>query len=168
MVKFNRGSGITIDIWSEPVNITSERTTPNEHWTYTDAAGHFHRYLNGYPSLQMVVDAHHWCDGNEGFARHDPHDHVDEFHYICSQCSEIIKPTTDPPYTPKFMKGPPEGTVSGPRHNEDMVVGCFATVVLTNQEIDEIQAAPADSVEEIAQRILNTSDHVTSVTYRSG
>lgn len=105
------GRGWKIDVSVDWIDVTSERATPNERWTHTDAAGHEHRYERGYPTLRLVVDASHWCDGTEGLYNHDPHEAVDESHYECLRCGETIEPAMDPPYTPKRVRGATTATI---------------------------------------------------------
>jgi hypothetical protein len=88
---------------------------PDTNWRTTDANGHEHRYNHGYPTLDFVVDASHWCDGSEGWAHHDPHEAIDESHYECKTCRLTIEPSLIPPGVRTFMPGLTTCTLSGYR-----------------------------------------------------
>lgn len=98
-------SGVDLSIEQDWIDVTSGLPTPNEQWTYTDRQGHEHRYARGYPTLDLIIDASHWCDGHEGPWNHDPHEAIDESHYECRICRQVIEPTMDPPGTPKQIAG---------------------------------------------------------------
>ena len=133
---------------SKPIDVTSNLPTPNERWRYTDRAGHEHHYDGGYPTLELVVDAEHWCDGTEGVYNHDAHMAVDESHYECLLCREVIEPAADPPHFSKSIPGAIEGRLSGVRSD-----GAEIEMYLTPDEWEMIQAAEDPDVE--AHRILD-------------
>lgn len=132
-------SKFKLDVQQDSIDVTSERETPNELWRYTDAAGHEHFYRNGYPTLTLIVDEAHWCDGTEGPYNHDPHEAVDRAHYECPECGEHVVPMMDPPYTPKYIPGMIDARLSGPLSNDP-------------RRFREIGLGP-DEVERITERI---------------
>lgn len=129
-------SPYTVEVNVDWLDVTSSLPTPNERWVYVDQSGHEHRYANGYPTLTVVVDAEHWCDGTEGFELHEPHMVVDESHYECSICDEVIEPQMDPPGTPKSIRGLTSATIEGPRSD--------GTIVLAALDPDEVEAFKAN------------------------
>lgn len=60
------------------IDTTAGIPTADPRWRGTDSNGHEHHYDHGYPTLDYVIDAEHWCMGDEGIAPHDPHMAVDE------------------------------------------------------------------------------------------
>lgn len=58
---------------------------PVETWTHTDSQGHEHRFdrLDGYPTLEPVIDASWWVDG---------HEEVVVGHFECRLCREVVVP----------------------------------------------------------------------------
>jgi hypothetical protein len=136
---------MTVDI--DQVDVTSPFPSPHHHWRFTDAEGHEHRWDHGYPTLTRVVDAEHWCDGNEGIARHDPHMATDEAHYECAICGEVIEPEMDPPYTPKTIPGHITYTLTGHRSN-----GAKVTAWLTE---DEAAAVTPDATDDTIAALLD-------------
>lgn len=141
----------TIDVVQDWIDVTSERETPNERWTFTDAAGHEHHYEHGYPTLDYVIDESHWCDGREGIYNHDPHEAVDAAHFECKLCREVIEPKMDPPYTPKQIPGMRHVTITavrfGPNYEERL------TIHPTGEEMAAIEAA--DSPEDAVQAFVD-------------
>lgn len=148
MVTKVEGNGWTLDIEQKWINVTSGRSTPNERWTFADGQGHDHRYDNGYPTLDFVVDAEHWCDGTEGLASHDPHWAVDESHYECKRCREVIEPAMDPPGTPKFVSGMISATLTGIRSD-----GVEIQMMLEEQDLALIKSEGDAG----AKRLLDTA-----------
>jgi len=74
---------------TERIEVTSALPTADERWTFTDKAGHEHRYSRRgagdyYPTLTWVVDETHWCE--------DCGDEHTEGHYECPLCGERIQP----------------------------------------------------------------------------
>lgn len=136
-------------VGSSPWKVTLERemidvtmgwhSTPNEFWRATDSNGHEHRYDKGYPTLRVVVDRSHWCDGHEGMYNHDPHEEVDESHYECLLCGEVVEPAMDPPGTPKSIPGRISGRIEGPRSD-----GRVISAWLNDDEIAVVRANPED------------------------
>jgi hypothetical protein len=122
MATFAPSSRWSIDIDHDVIDVTCGIPTPNEGWTYTDRQGHEHRYEHGYPTLELVVDASHWCMGNEGLYAHDPHEAVDESHYECRICRETIQPKVDPPGTPEFVRGLSTAILNGNRSDGSRLV----------------------------------------------
>lgn len=96
------------DVSSKPVEVTSDRDSVDPNWRYTDDQGHAHYYDGGYPTLDHIIDASHWCDGTEGLYNHDPHLAVDADHYECLICRQTVAPGVIPAGTPQFIAGPVE------------------------------------------------------------
>jgi hypothetical protein len=160
-----RVSSYDVEVDQEYIDVTSERPSPNERWRHTDSNGHEHRYDHGYPTLEFVVDAEHWCDGTEGFALHDPHMHVDEGHYECQECRERIEPKMDPPYTPKSIPGLRSAYITGPRSD-----GLRVRVVLTGDELTQIadaQSFAPGQVDDVCLRIVDAApdERILETTY---
>lgn len=137
----------SIDIRQDWIDVTSERETPNESWRFTDANGHEHHYEHGYPTLDLVIDESHWCDGTEGIYNHDPHEEIDAAHYECKQCGEVIKPEMDPPHRPKQIPGMRHVTITVKRHGANYVE--TLTIHPTGEEMAAIEAAesPEDAIQ---------------------
>lgn len=94
------------------IDVTSDRPTVDPNWRHTDSNGHEHYYDNGYPTLDYIIDERHWCDGREGLYNHDPHWAVDEDHFECLTCREMVKPGTLPAFTPQSIPGTRSMTVT--------------------------------------------------------
>jgi hypothetical protein len=157
MARFFTGQTWELTVDPVVVDVTSERATPNEHWTFTDAQGHEHRYDRGYPTLDLVVDAEHWCDGSEGWQPHDEHMVVDESHYECKLCREVIEPALDPPFMPKFVPGSVDARLSGVLPDGREVV-----VAVDEDEVARVQAEGETAATAIlegapSERIISTS-----------
>lgn len=150
----------SVSIEQEWIDVTSPYPTPNERWTFTDSNGHDHRYDHGYPTLTHVVDASHWCYGNEGIAPHDPHEAVDESHYECATCGEVVEPKMDPGYTPKRTPGIRRTTLNAYRSDGSEVV-----VVLLPDEVDVLRGNPDPPVVSAMVDAM-PFDRFTSVTHR--
>ena len=146
MARISPASSWELNVDLNLIDVTSQFPSANEQWTFTDAQGHEHRYEYGYPTLDVVVDAEHWCDGTEGTAPHDPHMAVDESHYECKLCREVIVPAMDPPYTPKSIPGQMSATLRGMTSD-----GREVTMWLEPLEVDIIQQGD----DETAQRYLD-------------
>lgn len=148
----------TLEVRQEWIDVTSERSSPNEHWTFTDANGHEHRYDHGYPTLEFVIDESHWCDGSEGLYNHDPHEAVDVAHYECLICRELIVPKMDPPYTPKRIPGMRSATLTGLRSD-----GATVEAWLMDDDLERIRSS---SEEEVTALIDSLPDErIYSVTF---
>lgn len=103
---FGRDGGPVLEVEQEWIDITSGNESIDITWRQVDKLGHEHYYQDGqYPTLDFVIDQEHWCDGSEGWERHDPHQVIDEYHYLCKQCGEVVKPGVWPPYHPQKIKG---------------------------------------------------------------
>jgi hypothetical protein len=133
----------TVPVDVNEIDVTSRSATWRESWKATDSNGHEHAYDRSgwppFPTLNEIIDESHWCDGDEGFARHDPHEHVDASHFECKICGELVEPGTDPPFTPKSVAGTKRCTVEGPRSDGTVIVAS-----LTEDEFDRIVAAGDD------------------------
>jgi len=116
------GPSWKLEVEQEWIDVTPSGPTPNERWRTTDSNGHEHYYDHGYPTLDEVIDAQHWCNGTEGFALHDPHMQIDEWHYECKLCREVIEPDYDPPFTPKYIPGLRTATLTGVRSDGAEIV----------------------------------------------
>lgn len=104
----------SVDITQDRIDTTCDIPTLDPRWTFTDAAGHDHHYDRGYPTLDYIIDASHWCDGHEGMYNHDPHEQADESHYECLICREVIEPGILPAFTPQSVPGVTTMTLAGP------------------------------------------------------
>lgn len=91
-----RSEGLVLTIEQHGRWLTISGRSPDEQWTFTDAAGHDHAYPYS-ATMVVVVDRSHWCDGTEGHFLHDPHEQTDECHLVCGECGETIEPRTHPP-----------------------------------------------------------------------
>lgn len=145
-----RGRSWNLELKRESIDVTSDRPSPNERWRYTDKAGHEHFYQRGYPTLELVVDAEHWCDGTEGLYNHDAHMTTDQSHYECLLCRQVVEPAVDPPFSPKSIPGRIDGCLSGFRSD-----GAEITMYLVAEEWESIQGAEDPDVE--ALRILDNA-----------
>jgi hypothetical protein len=83
---------------AELIDVTSSLPYADEAWTYTDQAGHRHRYSKGYPTLTWVIDETYWCE--------DCNDEHTEGHWECPLCGERITPgLKGPDMFPKRIPG---------------------------------------------------------------
>lgn len=151
-----------LEVRQDWIDTTMGIPTLDPNWRGVDSNGHEHFYdkaSHEYPTLDYIVDAEHWCEGNEGIAPHDPHMAVDEAHYECKVCREVVEPGVIPGGTPTGMPGAVSATLSGLRDD-----GAEVRVRITEAEFDEIQAAdgtadPDDPQpterDRAARRILN-------------
>ena len=144
----------TLSVETNMVEITSDWPSPDPHWQATDSNGHTHSYVAEhifiYPSLRLVVDASHWCNGDEGIAPHDPHTAVDESHWECRECGEVVEPGMFPPCWPRWMPGSKTATLDGLRSD-----GARVTVHLTGGDVEVIETEG----DTAAQRILDDPGH---------
>jgi hypothetical protein len=79
---------------TEYITIPINDRVPDKNWTYIDLQGHHHMYFeigDHYPTLKYVIDKEIYCDGWDD---HDPHQQIEESHYECRECSEVIEPGT--------------------------------------------------------------------------
>lgn len=136
-----------LDVTQNWIDVTSDRPSPNERWTFTDSNGHFHRYNHGYPTLEPVVDESHWCDGHEGPWNHDPHEAIDASHYECTNCREVVEPAFDPPFTPKQILGSVDATLEGFRSD-----GAKVRVWVTE---DEVRSLGRDTTDAVVTALLD-------------
>jgi hypothetical protein len=98
--------GLTVQV--EGTTIRTNLPKPNTHWTYTDAAGHFHAYNqrqgdDPYPTLDARTE-HRDCDGAHTYPIADC-DGYDVTRHFCRICGEEIEPGMVP--------GPHSKTVPG-------------------------------------------------------
>jgi hypothetical protein len=155
------GRNWTLTVNQEWIDVTSERESPDERWTFTDSQGHDHRYERGYPTLDLVVDESHWCDGREGIYNHDPHEQIDRSHYECEVCREVIEPAMHPPYHPNQIPGMRSATLTGYRSD-----GAQVEVWLQDDELDRVGRADSDS--DITALIDSLpEERIYSVTFAS-
>lgn len=153
--------------------IVSNVAEPDRHWRTTDSNGHVHAYVGvgpdqPWPTLEYVMDERHWCNGDEGIARHDPHWCDDRWHWECRQCRERVKPGfCQPPNTHVIPAGPPTTTV-------DVAMGpvgvrpTWIKAMLTPDESARLDAAiaradtdpfaPADAARAIVAALLGPPD----------
>lgn len=153
MVKFLAAgrSGWTLDIQQNWIDTTSERPTIDPKWRATDNNGHEHFYEgHAYPTLDYIIDAEHWCDGTEGIALHDPHMAVDESHYECLICREVVKPGSIPGGTPSSIPGSVSGTLRGLNS-----AGVTVTLSLIEEEATAIQTADEANRDAVVLRLLD-------------
>lgn len=147
---FMNGSGWNLSVNQDWINVTSEYPTPDERWRFTDSNGHEHHYDHGYPTLDLVIDREHWCLGNEGLYSHDEHMAVDESHFECKQCREIIEPSQHPGGWPQHIPGMRTATLKGRRSS-----GVTVEVLLVDDELEALTSATDDARSDLAQRLLN-------------
>lgn len=155
----------TLDVDVEQIPVSMGIETLDPRWQGMDSNGHEHRYdrdRHEYPTLDFVIDAQHWCHGDEGTAPHDPHMLVDESHYECKLCREVVKPGMNPPGHVEYLCGPMSATLSG--HRRD---GVFIIAIATRIEVDAIAAGSEAERDEIVQRILDNmpEDRILSTTF---
>jgi len=131
--------------------------TLDSEWRGTDSNGHEHYYADGgYPTLDYIIDESHWCNGEEGFAHHDPHEHVDRSHYECLVCREVVEPAQLPPDTPIRIPQSRSVTLEGdvsPHHRIRMWLTDDEYQLLANEPTDAVaeailQNAPQDRIIE--------------------
>ncbi len=154
MVSFNASLAgrhqIQFVVTQESIPMTSEHPTVDESWTFTDAAGHAHHYEHGYPTLDKIIDAVHWCNGDEGIYNHDPHDVVDEMHYECKVCREVIVPRLHPPFHTIYRPGMRSATASGYRTD-----GTKIECILIEEEVETLTALLRSQDSDGVQRWLD-------------
>lgn len=101
MAQFRASSTFNLEIRQDMIDITMGHDTIDSAWSMTCQCG---KHITT-RSMVEVVDASHWCDGNEGFMHHDPHLHVDQSHYECPNCQAVVTPGIIPAFTPRSMPG---------------------------------------------------------------
>jgi hypothetical protein len=85
------------------IDVTSALPRPDPRWTYTDQAGHQHRYDKTapghyYPTQVVVTEEPYWCP--------DCHDEHSDSHYECPLCGEEIEPgLVSAPLYREYMPG---------------------------------------------------------------
>lgn len=153
----------SIDVRADPIEVTSSLPTADESWRFTDTQGHEHRYEHGYPTLELVIDAEHWCNGNEGFMRHDPHMAVDEAHYECLICREVIAPAEHSGGYRRFISGPREATLRATRADGSKIVAW-----LTEPDLEAIQSVSEAEIDAfMAGFVDNLPDgQISGITLR--
>lgn len=134
----------TVSVDRQMVEVTTSGPSWRESWKATDSNGHEHRYDRSggwppFPTLNEIIDEWHWCDGDEGYEHHDPHEQVDESHFECKICGDVVAPAMDPGGTPKSIAGPWSARIEGPRSDGAVISGS-----LTDIEFEAIKAAPDD------------------------
>lgn len=143
------GRGWTITIHRHGQWLQMGVVTADTGWRSTDANGHEHYWEdNGYPTLNFVVDAEHWCDGREGMYNHDPHMAIDQSHYECKVCGVTVDPGTHGPEHKVHIPGRIDATLVGTRRD-----GLSVEIPLDFDEITALQAPEADH-EAIGASIL--------------
>lgn len=149
-------SDVTLDVRQDYTTVRSENWSVDPSWKFTDSNGHNHWYDRGYVTLTEVTDASHWCDGDEGWQRHDPHLHIDESHYECSQCGEVIEPRLLPPGIDQNIPGLKHATLTGTRTD-----GVWVSMWLKDEAEMEACRDP-----EQAQRTLDEAQPERIMEYR--
>lgn len=129
------GNNWTLDIELETELVTSDTYTADPNWKFTDAAGHEHYYSGGYPTLRLIVDKQHWCNGNEGISPHDSHWQVDESHMVCLRCKERIEPRQLPPGSVTSIVLGTRALLEGSRSD---IARCRVKLLLNESECQQI------------------------------
>lgn len=150
---------INVTLDRQTIDVTSDRETADESWRYTDKQGHEHRYNHGYPTLDFIVDAEHWCDGTEGMYNHDPHMVVDEAHYECKLCGQTIKPGIVPPGWPRMIAGPISAEITGTQSS-----GRWVRAFLKREQVDALRTIASTS--DLIQPFLDGIDEAQVVESR--
>jgi hypothetical protein len=105
--------GHTLEISTEPIEITSYSPERDPGWTFTDAAGHDHA---------AVMDAHHMTVTyptlvTRSAVREDEFDEdwepVVDVWWECPRCGEKITAATRLPVGPRFIPGPVSYMIDG-------------------------------------------------------
>lgn len=140
----------------------TDRSSPDETWTFTDAAGHEHHYDHGYPTLAWIVEEQHWCDGTEGIYNHDGHWVDDVAHWECRICGEVIEPRLHPPGRTVYVPGPKSAEASGFRSD-----GSRITCWLTEEDSKALEALLRARDSDGVQRWLDEfpEDRIVSIEY---
>lgn len=160
-MKMASGHRWELTIEQEWIPITTNLPTPNRKWRHVDASGHEHRYDKGYPTLRLVIDASHWCDGTEGAFRHDPHEQVDESHYECGLCGEVVEPALNPPGTVDSIPGMRSASAIG--HVGRMRVSMY----LTEEDCEKLAGMDQTQIERFLDGlVLAKPDQIVSSEIR--
>jgi hypothetical protein len=149
MARIQQRSTWTVDVRQDVLDVTMEHDSIDPKWRGADSNGHEHFYdreAHEYPTLDYIVDARHWCNGDEGIARHDPHWHTDESHYECRICREVVTPGLIPGGTPQYVAGMRYATLHGMRSDGTEIVA-----ELTGEEAEAL----ANVTGSDAQRIID-------------
>lgn len=110
--------GSKLEMWSDPIEVTSNGPRPDPSWLHTDANGHEHRWVDGeLPSLRWVVDEEDYVVVEDGY----PEEYPGSGHYECTQCFERVEPgMRGPSGFREFIPGPVHCTLDGqPISRED-------------------------------------------------
>jgi hypothetical protein len=89
--EFRTPNGDVLRTEVDMIDVSSALDRPDKRWTYTDRAGHEHRYerrlddsLDHYPTLVVVREESYWCP--------DCHEEHADSHKECPLCGEMITP----------------------------------------------------------------------------
>lgn len=130
----------TLRIVTDQIEVTSNLPRPDRNWRYTDAAGHEHRYDDGYPTLVRVGEGPYWCP--------DCHDEHEDSHWECPICHEEISPAlTGPPPGREFIPGMTEYFLDGEPISKERAESILA-------EYQAAEQARKDAVRQAAVEAL--------------
>jgi hypothetical protein len=102
----------TLRVETDMIDVTSNLPRPDKAWTYTDRAGHDHRWDHGYPTLVVVDEETYWCE--------DCGDEHTDSHYECPRCGEEIRPgLVGPSLHREYIPGRTEYLLNGEPISED-------------------------------------------------
>lgn len=166
MVRFFSTAGrhqIQFSVEQDFQQFTTDSPSPDESWTFTDAAGHEHHYDHGYPTLAWVVEERHWCDGTEGIYNHDGHWVDDVAHWECMICGEVIKPRLHPPGRVITIPGMKTASASGYRSDGSRITCGW----MTEDEVEALTELMKAEDNEGIQRWLDEypDDKIVSIEY---
>jgi hypothetical protein len=111
MAKFSLPAAFTLEVAQDYVEYRLDRDSLDPNWRGTCTNGHRVTLR----TTNLVVDESHWCDGTEGWARHDPHEHVDRSHYECRKCGVTVEVGIVPAGFPVGVPGLKHTTLVGQR-----------------------------------------------------
>jgi hypothetical protein len=155
------GQSWNLEMNQEWIDTTCGIDTLDPKWRGVDSNGHEHHYEHGYPTLDLVIEASHWCDGDEGIYNHDPHEQIDASHYECLICREVVEPGIIPAFTPQQMPGMRSYRITGFRSD-----GAQVEAWLTEDDVAVIRAGHSEAAVTAFIDAL-PEDRIYTVTFAS-
>lgn len=157
------GTDWTLTCDQEKIDVTWGQDTLDPKWRATDENGHEHYYEHGYPTLDFVVEAEHWCNGDEGYGRHDPHMCTDEGHYECRICRAVVEPGIIRGGAPQYIPGMRSWTLKG-----TTTQGAEVEVYITDDEAQTVIDGQDEAARQILDAAQESGERVLSMTWAFG
>lgn len=134
--------GWSVEVWTDPIEITSLGPELDPRWTYTDGNGHIH--TNEPITYVWVQDEpDYFVDDGDGY--------VDEMpgrgHYECPICHERLVPGVRYDNTRRYMPGLTHATATTPDGQ---------TIDLSSDDLARIEGSDPDGVVAVLESLVST------------